>query len=79
MGHASEKRCDPDKKAAFAAAQAAAGGDDNGDSNDFGNGGAAAGGDDGWNQTGGDVGGSGQASWETDVAPSAPATTAGGW
>lgn len=77
MGHASEKRCDPEKKAAYAAAQASAGGEDNGDTNDFDNG-TVVGGDDGWNQSGTDIGGSGQASWETDVAPSAPAITVGG-
>ena len=79
-GHASETRCNPEKKAAYAAAQAAAAGDEDGGTNDFSNGGTA-GGDDGWNQSGNDFGGSGQASWENSAAPSTPAVTVGngGW
>jgi len=82
MGHASEKRCDPEKQAAYAAAHAAAGNDAIGDTNDFSNAGAA-GGDDGWAHSGNNFRGSGQADWETDGAPSAPAITigsgGGGW
>jgi len=75
-GHASEARCNPEKKAAYAAAQAAAAGDEDDGTNDFGNSGTT-GGDEGWNQSGNDFSGSGQASWENSATPPTPAVTVG--
>ncbi|KAK5086765.1 hypothetical protein LTS08_007178 [Lithohypha guttulata] len=73
-GHASESRCNPEKKAAFQAAKAAEEGADDG----FGSN-AITGGNDEWNASGNDTNNAGSATWDTGPEPKQQAITAGGW
>ena len=71
MGHASEARCDPATKAAFAAAQA----EKLGGAGGFGDESVPVTGDGGWNNSSDGFSKTGESSWDQP----APVVTAGGW